>query len=171
MSGISIGIGGAWKTMANLSLGVGGAWKQVQKVSIGVGGVWKDVWIYLTVTMPDTDASRIATIPTNAVATLSIYNDGTWEDTNVGGGTSTGTWLTAGDVSQVEVFLSGTGDTPTGSALDTWLSCSTSRAWTLTETSDVGATKSFSGTLQFRDATSLAVLDTAAITITATTQA
>jgi hypothetical protein len=132
---------------------------------IGVGGVWKEFYTYLSVVCPDLSAERVVLAPTNAAATVTILNDGTWSSTNTGGGTDTGTWLVGGTVGQVEVYLSGTGDTPTGSALSTWLSCSTTRSWTLTETSDAGATKSFTGTLQFRDSTSLAVLDTAACTI------
>lgn len=164
-----IGVGGAWKLCTAAHVGVGGAWKQVQKMYIGVGGAWKEFYTYLTVACADLSATRIATVPTNANATVTILNDGTWSTTTVGGGTNTGTWLTAGSVSGVEVYLSGTGDTPTGDSLSTWLSCSTTRAWTLLETSDVGASKSFTGTLQFRDAVSLAVIDTAACTISATT--
>jgi len=45
------------------------------------------------------------------------------------------------------VKLSGSGTTPAGSALDTWLQLSSTRSWSLTQ-SGVGS-KSFSGTLSF----------------------
>ena len=69
MSGISIGIAGVWKDMANLSIGVGGVWKQVEKVSIGVGGVWKDVWQHLSVSTGVLSAEHQTTSPANASAT------------------------------------------------------------------------------------------------------
>jgi len=167
MAGINIGIGGAWKNMANLSIGVGGVWKQVQKVSIGVGGVWKDVWQNLAVACADLSANRLTISPANAQATITILNDGTWSSTTVGGGTNTGTWLTAGTVAQVEVYLTGSGDALSSGTLDTWLSCSTTRSWTLTNSADGVSTKTWTGTMTFRDATTLATLDTAAISIEA----
>jgi hypothetical protein len=121
--------------------------------------VWKDSWIHLSVSLIGLAAERITTIGTPAVATASIVNDGTTSST----GEANGTWLTAGSASEVEVSLSGTGDTPTGSALGTWLNCGTTRAWTLTQS--VLGSKSFSGTLTFRNATTLEELDTATLTI------
>lgn len=152
--------------MANLSLGVGGVWKQVQKVSIGVGGVWKTGWDYLTVSVTSLSPRRTTLFPSSASATVSILNDGTWSTTTVGGGTNTGTWLTAGAVADVDVYLSGTGDALDSGTLNTWLNCATTRSWTLTE-ADVG-TLAWNGTMQWRDAVTLAVLDTASVDIQAT---
>lgn len=164
-----IGVGGAWKLCDKAYIGVGGAWKQIQKMHIGVGGVWKEFYTYLSVACADLAANRTTTVPTNATATLSILNDGTWSTTTIGGGTSTGTWLTGGSASAVEVTFTGTGTTPTGDAVGTPLNCGTTRTWSLTETSDVGATRSFSGTLTFKDASTLDTLDTSTASITATT--
>ena len=164
MSGISVGISSVWKTMNNLSLGVGGAWKQVEKVSIGVGGVWKDVWQHLSVAVTSISAFDTSLSPSDSTATISIVNDGTITATGTGGGT----WLVAGTVAQVEVYLSGSGDALASGTLNTWMSCSTTRSWTLTNTTNGANTKTWSGTMQWRDATSLAVLDTAPVDLEAT---
>jgi cytochrome c551/c552 len=37
----SVGVSGAWKTVAAKYVGVSGAWKTVVQEWVGVGGVWK----------------------------------------------------------------------------------------------------------------------------------
>lgn len=170
MAGINIGVNGAWKEMDNLSIGVGGAWKQVERVSIGVSGAWKTAWIYLSVVVTSIDAFRLTISPTDASATISILNDGSLSATNSDGSLSTGTWLAGGTPAQVDVYLSGTGDALASGTLNTWLNCGTTRSWTLTNTNNGGSTKLFSGTMQWRNATTLEVLDTAPITIEASVE-
>jgi hypothetical protein len=158
--------------MANLSVGVGGAWKQVQKVSVGVGGVWKDAWTYLTVAVTATIPELVSEIsPTDAQCTLTVANTGALT-TSLGTGNQT--WLTAGSASQVDVrltqvSLTGAGSM-SGSALATWLNCGTTRSWTNTNTTNGVNASKFTGTLEFRDATTLAVLDTATVTLDANTE-
>jgi hypothetical protein len=165
MASIQVKDAGTWKT-ASPQVKDAGTWKQVQQGWAKDAGTWKQFYLNVAVACADINAQKTSVTPANAVATLTILNDGTWSATN-GSGTNTGTWLTAGTVSQVEVYFSGTGDTPTGSSLSTWLSCSSTRSWTLTNTSDAVDSLVFSGTLQFRDASSLTTLDTSAATITA----
>jgi hypothetical protein len=160
--------------MANLKVGVGGAWKQVQKVSVGVGGVWKDAWTYLTVSVAATLAdSGQAISPGDATCSMTISSDGSMSSTD--SDSMGGTWLTAGSASQVDVRLTqvslsgGTGSMG-NAALATWLNCGTSRVWTLTNTNNSFSTSTFVGTLEFRDATTLAVLDTATVTLEATVE-
>jgi hypothetical protein len=43
MSGLNVGVGGAWKS-AKPFVGVGGVWKAVQAGFVGVGGVWKQFY-------------------------------------------------------------------------------------------------------------------------------
>lgn len=158
--------------MANLSVGVGGAWKQVQKVSVGVGGVWKDAWTYLTVAVTGTISEIVSQIsPTDAICTLTVANTGSLT-TSLGSGDQT--WLAAGSASQVDVrltqvSLTGAGSM-SGSALATWLNCGTTRAWSNTNTTNGTNNSKFTGTLEFRDATTLAVLDTATVTLDANTE-
>lgn len=172
MAGIQVGVGGVWKTMNNLSVGVAGAWKQVQKVSVGVGGVWKDAWTYLTVAVTATISDSVSEIsPTDAACTLTVANTGSLT-TSLGSGNQT--WLTAGSASQVDVRLTQVGLTGagsmSGSALATWLNCGTTRAWTNNNSTNGFNSSAFTGTLEFRDATTLAVLDTASVTLEANTE-
>lgn len=41
---MSVGVGGAWKTVAQQYVGVSGAWKTVQNVYVGVSGAWKQAY-------------------------------------------------------------------------------------------------------------------------------
>lgn len=100
-------------------------------------------------------AVELQNFPTDAAATIIFRASGTY-----GGNVPyAGTWLNYGSASSYEIRYSPTGDAPTGSATATWLSLSTDRSWTLTETG-VGI-KSCSGTIEIRDASTLVVLDSA----------
>ena len=50
-----------------------------------------------------------------------------------------------------ECHLSGTGDTPTGAALDTWLTINPDREWLLDQDGGEFGTKAFTGTMQIRN--------------------
>lgn len=83
-------------------------------------------------------------------------------------------WLTGGGTgANYEIRMStSTGATNTGDARDTWLSLSISRSWGL-DRSALGSV-TFTGTLEIRDATTLAVLattDSGGVTIMAEIQA
>lgn len=93
--------------------------------------------------------SDFATSPTDATATNSFNSSGAASSTGDAGFT----WLTSGTAANVDIFVTGTGDTPAGSALDTWLNLGTTRTWSLQETG-IG-TKAFTGTWIMRDASSL----------------
>jgi hypothetical protein len=170
---IKVGSSSSWKTMTNMKVGVGGSWKQVQKIMVGVGGAWKTAWTYLTVSVfspiSDFDSS---TQPADASASLTVNSSGAL--TTSPDGTGNQTWLVAGSASQVDVRLSQTGLTGNGvmggAALATWLNCSTTRTWTITNTTNGFNPSTFTGTLEFRDATTLAVLDTATVSLTANTE-
>ena len=147
MAGINIGVGGAWKNVANLSVGVGGAWKQVVRVSIGVAGAWKAAWVALNCEPASAADSELN--PADAYATLNFNNDGTV--TGAGnGGSSSFTWLPAGSAADYDIRVTVTGDTGsmTGSALSTWLNLGTNRSWTLEDLSSVGAGNAVTGTYE-----------------------
>lgn len=156
--------------MTNLSVGSGGVWKQAQAVWVGVGGVWKKAWDYLTVdvTTPISDSDDTIS-PTDAVCSLTVNSSGALTTSPTGSGNQT--WLDAGNASQVDVRLTQVsltgGGSMGGSALATWLNCATTRTWTNTNTTNGNNSSTFTGTLEFRDASTLAVLDTATVTLAA----
>ena len=101
-------------------------------------------------------------IANGPVSALAQYDSDGAAKTQVYGGalTSVGTWLNSGLNSDYEIYVSGTGDTPTGSALDTWLALSTDRSWSLSDAGG-GGLKSFTGVAQIRRASSGIVISTA----------
>ena len=76
------------------------------------------------------------------------------------------TWMLVGPSSSYEIYVSGTGDTPTGDSLNTWLSLSVDRSWALHGT--IASPKVFDGTYQLRLASTLEVLGSNTFTLDAT---
>lgn len=79
-----------------------------------------------------------------------------------------GTWLLGGKpTSDYQVRLSKTsGDSPTSGAVDTWLTCSSDRTWTMVcGTGTSPCSKSFVGKLQFRQVGGTDIIDEAAVTM------
>ena len=92
-------------------------------------------------------------------------HDGTTSFTELAGTTGTGTWLLAGAAADVDIYVTGAGDTPTGSAINSWLNLGTTRSWTLAQA--ILGSKAFTGTAEFRNATTLETLGTVTFAITA----
>lgn len=172
MAGSSIKVGSVWKEITQPSVNVGGTWKTVNTIYANVSGTWKQVWPDVTLSVNSPDPIWLYAFdgvePYNAWAQFTVDTDGdiysiaTNNDTG-GSETSYGTWLTSGNASDVEVYLSGTGSAPSVGTLNTWLPLTFDRTWQWEQVG--GGTKSFSGTLTFRNATTLATLDTAEVTI------
>ena len=111
-------------------------------------------------------ASQFATAPTDAYAGYRIHADGTIDTTEAGSlswNINAGTWLLNGSSSEFEVMASGlVGDTPSGSAMNTWINCSTSPFWYQVVTGTF-AQRQCSFTLQMREASTHNVLETVTI--------
>lgn len=162
---IGIGASSAWKNVTNVRVGVGSAWKQAQSMWVGVGGVWKKVWDYLSADAIALSASDFDGLNGPVSASCVYSSDGNCYTIEGGAAAvSQGTWLLVGSNSDFEVYLSGTGTTPSGSALNTWLPLSTTRTWGLSAGSGP-AFQSFSGTVQIRRASDQVVVDTASLSI------
>ena len=103
--------------------------------------------------------------PTDAVATLTFRNDGTY--TSVGSASApSGTWRDTGASADYDIYFETT-DSPTGSLTNTWLNLGTTRAWTVTDTTQVGGPVTASGTIKIRKAATGTILDTCPTTIEA----
>lgn len=138
-----VGVGGAYKDVITAHVGVGGAWKSVLEIYVGVGGAWKLGYVLIVTDL--VDASGLTS------CSASFSNSGTMTATD---GTDF-TWLPGGTASDFDIYVSGTGTTPTGPALDTWHNLGTTRTWSLS----TGATsKTFTGTYQIRHSSSGVVL-------------
>jgi hypothetical protein len=77
------------------------------------------------------------------------------------------TWLLSGAAADYECRLTWTGDTPGGSAISTWLACSTTRSWTIIDTTTVGGGLSGSGTIEIRSVATSQVMASASLSLSA----
>jgi hypothetical protein len=69
---------------------------------------------------------------------------------------NSGTWLLSGTGSNYEARVTKTaGDDLTTGTVNTWLALSSTRSWGLTETRNGFFSKTFTGTLEIRDASTL----------------
>ncbi|KKK78875.1 hypothetical protein LCGC14_2839170, partial [marine sediment metagenome] len=101
------------------------------------------------------NATHFVVTPSNAYAGLKIkrsgdiqIKEGGWTTIRVLTEWFTFLCKTASLGDAFEVYLSGTGNTPTGDVLDTWLALTQDREWLLTRTA-IGSL-SFTGTMQIR---------------------
>ncbi len=107
-------------------------------------------------------------VTTGQTATVleQINSDGKEEQDSAGSGlVSVGNWLLRGSAGDYEVRYDATGDTPAGSAINTWLNCGTTRSWSFVRTAN--GTSSCSGTLRIRFAGGLE-LDSVSLDLNAT---
>lgn len=96
-------------------------------------------------------------------ASYEVNSDGKVYDQN---GTILETWLLSGAAADYDVRATlVSGNSPTGASLGTWLNLASSHAWQ--ETASLGSIKTCTLTIEIRDATTLTVLDTATVTVTA----
>ena len=163
---INVGVSGAHKNVSSASVGVGGTWKQVQSIWVGVGGAWKKAWDYIRADAIAVDVAGYDFFEGPCSAAFQYGSDGNvYGIENGGSPTNIGQWLLVGANTQFQIYLSGTGDTLSGSALNTWHAGNTGPSWTLS--ANGGESKSWSGTLQIRRASDSVVVDTAAVSLIA----
>lgn len=129
-----VGVGGAWKAVANAWVGVGGAWKPVSRIDNGVSGAWKNSFAAVTLDSVY-NVTHSPTSPTVAFAKFEINVDGHLYRTLGSTVTDLGTWTLPGtDTSQyivVAELVSGevsSGGFPPGGAELTF-----SRQWSVQE--------------------------------------
>tara|TARA_R110002167_G_C12706946_1_gene654971 strand:- start:4386 stop:4892 length:507 start_codon:yes stop_codon:yes gene_type:complete len=162
--GFSIKAGGVWKDGAPF-VRIGGTWKTPDALYVRVGGVWKN--IYTPYPVEFSAAAYFADTTTAGAAQVAIQfkADGDIDALQTGGISKIGTWV-AGTftASDYEIRLVKSGGTETLSTV--WTALSTSPFYSFTADT-AGATKIWSGTAEIRNATTLVVIDTATINLTA----
>lgn len=163
---INVGVGSAYKNVNNVKVGVGSTWKQVQSAWVGVGGVWKKIWDYLSADAIAVDVQGFDFFNGPCSAAFQYGAAGTvWTIENGGAPVNAGTWLLVGANTDFEIRLTGTGDTLTGSTLNTWHLGNTGPGWTLSEPG--GGTKSFNGTIDIRRTSDQVIVDSASVSLLA----
>lgn len=125
------------------------------------------------VNIADDAAVDVRLAPTNAVAEYAVQADGSIRIYTGSGGYRypAGQWRLAGAAADYEViFTPVTGDPPNvGSALNVWHGCDENPYIRLLNSDDFESEKSGTVFVQLRDAVTLAILDSATITLTANT--
>lgn len=92
-------------------------------------------------------------------ASLTINSNGTITHIPIVGSVVTHTWLTGGTNSQVDMRITATGGSFSSGTTGTWLNMATSQ--TFTRVASAGAIQRVTFTLEFRNASTLAVIGTA----------
>ena len=154
---------GAWVAPSFVKRREAGSWTSVSTIKAKKSGAWEQVWPLVSIT--DQNVNRIAS--TALTATYTVNTSGIVQKTEGGSTTTLETWLQVGASSAYEVratLLSG--DTPTGSALASWLALSTTRAWTLTDAVNDGIALTCTLTIEIRDVATGVVQDSCTVTIT-----
>jgi hypothetical protein len=116
----------------------------------------------ITVSISDQSVSDTAISPISASASYVINSDGSVRDHD---GLLLETWLDAGAASTFQVRATLTSGSTPGGTLNTWLACSTTREWTVTGSSPVPVGCVL--LIELRHATTLVVLDSASVTMSA----
>ena len=154
---------GAWATPATMKRKAAGSWVDIATVKAKKAGSWVQVWPMVAIT--NQSVSRVAS--TSLTATYTLNTSGIVQKTEGGSTTTLETWLQAGAAGDYEVRATKlSGDSPTGSALATWLPLSSTQAWTLTDAVNDGIPLTCTLTVEIRDTATSTVQDTASITIT-----
>jgi hypothetical protein len=161
---LSIGNGSAWKNVTNIKVGSGSVWKQAQSVWVGVGGVWKKAWDYLNADAIPLSASDFDGLQGPVSASCLYSTDGNCYTIEGGAAAvNRGAWLLVGSTSDFQIRVTGTGDTPIGDSLNTWLALTSTRSWGFSLPGQ--GTRSFTGTAELRRTSDQVVVDSASINI------
>ena len=160
-------IASVWKTLSP-RIRVASTWKTPDSVWIRVAGVWKQVFVNFSVDLASTFYSASGLDPDSPYSTRAgfrINNSGIFERGERAGGalvyTTVENWLEGGSASQADVRIVTSVGTPIGMTSGTWYNCGTTREFYI-ELNGPGS-ESWTGTIEFRDASTLALLDSASI--------
>lgn len=134
----------------------------MREVWYGDGGVNRLVFAAISLLGLDPTAAVVA--PGPASATYSLTNAGLETATGV----SSNTWLLAGSAADYDVFATLNSGALTSGTTGSWLNLGTTRSWNVTRSGVVGISTA-NLTIQVRSATSLVVLATVTVDITAET--
>ena len=154
---------GAWSGTGSVKIRKAGAWATAGFVKVMKSGVWVTVWPLVAIT--NQSISRVASTATQATYTLNT--SGIVQKSEGGSTTTLETWLLNGAAGDYEARATvSSGDSPTGSALSTWLALSSTRAWTLQDAVVDGIPLTCVLLVEIRDVATNTVQASASITIT-----
>jgi len=176
---IHVNVGGVWKEVAGVHINVGGVWKECDDVPINVGGVWKTGLLSSEpVNVPDPITFNHDAPGSTIYSGVYFRSDGSIDD--IGGGAATynqkytGSWhadepgATGADYDIRCASLTSGTFTNSAASVGTWVSLGTDRRWRNSISSKFSPdTKSTTAEFEIRDATTLVVLASFTVTVTA----
>ena len=155
--------GGAWTDITTTRKRMsGGAWIDIDVIKRRLGGVWVVIWQSINITDQNLYFSRPAGTATTGYR---LNSSGIAESKEVTTYVTLETWLTAGTASNYEARATVTSGALSSGTAGSWLNLGTSREWTVAQAT-VGTNQAIF-TVEIRNATTLAVVDAAQITLEA----
>lgn len=160
--------GGTWKEVTAPSVRDAGAWKDVKEGWVKDAGVWKQFFTALAIVLTNRTVSSLG----SGSSTSAIEFNSTGQLTEIRNGSNTnvsGEWMDpVGGASggNYDVRVTATGDPITGPTLGSWWTLGSTNKWQL---STSGGFKQAILSVDIRDASTLAVLASATITLEADT--
>lgn len=161
MPSINYQDGASNRAITSVTYGDGGTSRTVTEVWYGDGGTNR--LVFAAVNLLGLDPSSTVLSPADASATYSLTSAGLETAT----GSSSNTWLLAGSAASYDVRATLNSGALTSGTTGSWLNLGTTRSWNVTRTSNVDGTDTANLTIEIRSASSLAVLATATVVITA----
>lgn len=178
---IHLGVSSVYKEANEAHIGVGGAWKDCDEVYVGVSGVWEQIFQKVVVSLSGESINDSAPAMGTAWAELKVRSDGTLDkkEKDDGGDVyvqidSATDWIipnaSHADATYVFRLTVDSGDTPSGSAVSSWIAKADEPAWYHT-VGGIEQLKSGSYTLEVSDDAGSTTLASATYTLSASTGA
>lgn len=153
--------------LSNVKRRSGGAWVTATIAKRRSGGAWVDIFP-ATVVLNDSTYTSLAISPDDSTIRLHISSDGNvYTQENNGGNNLAYQWRLGGASADYDIFATLNSGALTEGTTGSWLNLGTTRAWAVTRTSNLNGQDDAVITLQIRNASTLAVLETATITLSA----
>lgn len=165
-----INVSGTWRDIAQPYVNVSGTWRTVSEIHANVAGTWKKVWplVSTAASLTTITVSAFNFSPSSATVYYMLSTDG-----KVYGGASTSSyledWRDLGSNPDFEHrFTLVSGTAPAGVSYNTWLSASTTRTMSMTQSGLGGKTSVVD--VDIRDVATGTILTTARITMMVTVE-
>lgn len=169
MAALHLNDAGTWRQIQNVYVNDAGTWRQIQNIYVNDAGTWRLVYQAALIFLTATSVGHTASSPANAFCAFELQSDGDIQRYFGASNGDVGDWITpisaAGGGAAYEcraTLLSGT--SPSGT-LNTWLSLTSDRSWSLSR-STIGTT-TCTLTIEIRRASDGTVLTSQSVTITA----
>lgn len=153
--------------LANVKRRSGGSWVAATIAKRRSGGAWVDIFTNAVQLIGNTYTAG-ALSPADATARFHVSSDGNvYFQPNNGSNELLYAWRLSGASADYDIFATLNSGTLLEGTTGSWLNLASTRAWAVQRTSNLAGNNDVSITLQIRNASTLAVLATATVTLSA----